>query len=274
MLWFTSIGWKRVVGIALAVAALGSTGCANFRDDMSAHHPDGGNILHDWGHRFSLVMFPRRPQEVLEKSRDGDARRRAYQNLWEPAETWGGTPEEQDIMIKGLVQGIRTERDGICRAAAIEKFAEFKDPRAKAFFIQCFKEKQEVAFLDRDPLVRMAALRAAAKLQDPVGVEMLAEAARFDPNPDVRMTALRGLGAYPNQQSVTILLEELKKDEQKEVASQNVALRHTIGESLTRITGKELPARSDSWEQHLAGAARLTPAPSNNPFLRLTSWFE
>jgi len=257
---------------ALAAVCLGLTGCAGFHEDMTSYHPHGDNYLDHFGHRISLVMFPPKPQEVLAKSRNNDLRARAYRQIWEPLETRGGTQKEQDIVVRNLIDGIRTERSGHCRAAAVQTLGEFKDPRAKEFFIQCFKEKEQVAFLDRDPIVRIAALQVAAKLRDPIAVDILAEAARFDPLPEVRIVAIQGLGNYPNQQAVAVLLEELKKEEQKEVRHQDVAIRHTIGESLDKITGKQLPARAEAWEQYLAGSPQLAPQRGGNPLVRLATW--
>ena len=69
------------------------------------------------------------PIQILDTEQAGDQRVRAMGKLKEPREH-GGTAAEEDKVIAILEASATTDPRPLCRLAAIEALADFKDPRA------------------------------------------------------------------------------------------------------------------------------------------------
>ncbi len=260
-----------LAGTFMVFATFASSGCANFWEDITAHSPEGG-FVNDWKYRFRLLFHPPPPLEVLAKSKDGDFRARAYRQLKEPGQH-GGSEEEQQKFIEGLIWGAKNEPDAIARMAAIERLARCQDPRAREFFFSVEQSKEPVLYYDRDVHVQIAALQALATLQDRRAVPILAKAAQFGPTLEVRLAAIRGLKNYPSHETASILVEILRDEERKPPPQRQVALQHEVRQQLVALTGKDFPAESQVWADYLAQNPSI-PASSANPLLRLVSWWE
>src|SRR5207253_2304753 len=97
---------------------LGLCGCANFWDQVSSHE-----------FHISDLFVKKDPLSVLHDSDDGNERRKALAVLQEPL-PHGGTQKDQDAVVQILTTAATTERDSLCRMAAIRSLGHFQDPRA------------------------------------------------------------------------------------------------------------------------------------------------
>ncbi|GBD35644.1 hypothetical protein HRbin36_00757 [bacterium HR36] len=268
----TLLGWPLYKWAwCLLVLSLVVNGCAYFWEDITAYSPEGG-FVNDMRYRMRLLFNPPRPLDVLAHSQDGDFRARAYRRLAEPRE-YGGSEEDQQKFIEGLIWGAKNEPTTVARIAAIERLAECKDPRAREFFFSVEQTREPVLYYDRDVLVQIAALNALARLNDPRAVPILAKAAQFGPTLDVRLNAVRALKNYPAAESAHVLVEILRDEERKPPSQRQVALQHEVRESLRAFTGQDYPAEAKPWADYLAQHPQIPP-PNPNPFLRLVSWWE
>ena len=69
------------------------------------------------------------PLLVLRDSSDGDKRAKALRALREPKQ-YGGGDAEQEAIVSILTTAATTEKQPLCRLAAIQSLGHFKDPRA------------------------------------------------------------------------------------------------------------------------------------------------
>jgi HEAT repeat protein/PBS lyase HEAT-like repeat-containing protein len=251
----------------LTVALLAATGCGHFWEDVTSRSPEGG-FRNDMAFRWHLLFHHDDPLVVLRDSRDGDLRARAYRELQEPKQH-GGTEKDQEAVLKILATGATKERSPVCRVAAIETLGTFKDPRAADALNEAFYAP--VNFGDKNPVVRMATLRALANTGDTKVARTLAEAMLRDPAIDVRIAAAKGLAKYPTSDSTTALLKVLQSEKRDEVA-----LRFEANQSLQEITGKkDMPPRAEDWEQYFRQVAANPPPPKEpKSLLRPASWFK
>jgi HEAT repeat protein len=112
-----------------ATAALGLAGCAGTYDLVTSQR------FKD--RPFHTLFSSDDPVEVLEKVQEGDDRVRAMRNLKEPREN-GGSAAQQDRVIAILQASATTEKRPLCRLAAVEALARFKDPRAGQILIAAY----------------------------------------------------------------------------------------------------------------------------------------
>ena len=260
-------GYPRSVRIlALALIGLGTAlaGCAQLKDDLSARSPSdkfGDNVAF----RMQLLFNRWEPLDVLAYSRDGDMRARAYRKLREPSQHGGGQ-KEQDMVVEALSTGARTEKDVVCRLAAVEKLGEFKDPRVPQALTDAFYAPLNLQ--EQRAIVRVAALQSLARTGDPSTVETLAQALAHDPDKDVRHAAAEGLGRFETEQATLALVRVLREEKR------DVALRHQAHQSLKQITKRDLPPRAEAWEEFFR---QPTPpdgrqAKEGKRFFDLASW--
>ncbi|MCS7167213.1 MAG: HEAT repeat domain-containing protein [Gemmatales bacterium] len=271
--WQAPSAWpgKRVCLGLVVTLSVALSGCAYFWEDITAHSPEGG-FVNDMKYRLRLLLNPPDPLEVLAHSRDGDFRARAYRQVREPRD-YGGSEEDQQKFIEGLIWGAKHEPDAIARIAAIERLAECKDPRAREFFFSVENTKEPVLYYDRDLMVQMTALQALGRLNDPRAIPILAKAAQFGASLDVRLHAVRALRNYPSMQAAQALVEVLRDEERKPPSQRQVALQHEVRECLGEFTGRDFPAEAQPWADYLAQNPQI-PGPNPNPLLRLVSWWE
>ncbi len=234
---FTLLG-ERLGGSLLALIL---AGCAStFWDDATAVSPTG-KFKDTMALRWQLLTHRIDPMETLANSSDGDLRARAYRMLSEPKQH-GGSDRDQDYVLEALASAAKTEKQVICRTAAVEKLGEFKDARAVQALTEAFYAP--INFSDKNPVVRMACLTSLGRIGNPAGLETLSEAASRDPSMDVRIAAAKALGNFNDYQAPQTLVQILKQEK-------NLALRHQAAESLEQITGKDLPPDAQAWEEFL-----------------------
>lgn len=251
---------RRVAGLALVAGALG--GCGHFYDSMTAKSPEGdmgSNVLF----KFKMLMDRRDPLVVLAESQDGDLRRRAYLQV-----ELDGDAQRKETVAALLIEGAKTEKDTICRLAAIERLPELKDPRATQALVDAFYAPNN--FGDKNPVVRVAAVNSLARTNDQLAHKTLSEALARDPSIEVRIAAAKGLGGVPNAQATQALVRVLREEK-------DVNLRFHATTSLQQITGKDLPASAPEWEQYLqtrpaSPDGNITREPGN--LLRQANWWQ
>jgi HEAT repeat protein len=225
------------------------SGCANFWDDVTSRD-------------FTVkgIFTPPNPFLVLRDSQDGDKRARALRSLREPKEK-GGTDQDQEAVVKILTAAAASEKQPLCRLAAIQALSTFKDPRAVEALTQAFYNASAFA-PDTAAIIRCQALSALGKTKNPAAVELLARVVHEPPaegtdlerqqTVDVRIAAARALGNFNQPQANDALLQVLKTEK-------DVALRDRAAESLQASTGKKLPPEAKSWEE----ALHPQPQPQN-----------
>jgi HEAT repeat protein len=199
------------------------------------------------------AMFTREdPLVVLRDSDDGTKRARALEVLEEPLAK-GGTQQEQEVYIKVLTSTALTDRDPLCRLAALRALGRFKDQRAaetlRAVYFQSLPFSAEM-----NTLVRQQVLTSLAQTRHESARELLVRVAKEPPAEgslqdrqetlDRRLNAIRGLGDYHHYESTEALLHILKTE-------RDAALRDRAHESLKKATGKNAPADAAAWEQIL-----------------------
>ncbi len=270
-----SVPGRRAVASGVMLLAL--SGCTHFWEDATAYDPHGTGWRDHLTYRWQRLTDQRDPMEVLLTDKDHDLRARAIRSLKEPLANGGTEKEQQDLLVLLSVTARAEKEPTVCRLAAVEKLGEFKDQQATQKLLDAFHAKVNVAESTRNPVVQMAALDALARRRDPAAIETLTDSALNGTHPDICITASKGLANFENYQAVNALVRVLEKEKQKEVREKNMALRYQANASLQQITGKELPPDPEAWQQYLLQApADRKPAPTRdqNPWLRLTSWFQ
>ena len=237
-------------------------GCATFWDDLTSRD-------------FSVHSFFVKPNPllVLRDSNDGDKRARALRALHEPKQN-GGTDQEQEMVVKVLTTAAASEKQPLCRLAAIQALARFKDPRAvdgltTAFYnASCFSP-------DTATVIRCQAVVALGETGDPAAVELLARVVREPPAEgtelekqqalDIRIAAARALGHFSHYQATEALVRVLQSEK-------DAALRDRAHESLQAATGKNLPPDAKAWEEflHQPHGSQVANEP---PRKKVLGWF-
>jgi hypothetical protein len=229
------LGW-------LAALSVGVAGCASFWDDVTSR---------DFA--FKDLFSKPNPMLVLRDSTDGDLRAKALRSLKEPIRN-GGTAKDQDAYVQILTTAATTDKEPLCRTAAIKSLAQFKDKRAVEALIQADQRADRDFSRDLSTVIRQQALTALGETGDPKACEWLILVARAGAKEesdvekqqtlDVRLTAIRSLGKYNQTQATEALLHLLKTEK-------DVAVRDRAHESLQVATGKSLLADPKAWENLL-----------------------
>lgn len=242
--------WLWLCGLAcLAGLAGGICGCAHSWDEITSTD-------------FKFKQLFSRPDAlvVLRDSTDGDQRARALRSLREPLQN-GGNQKDQEAFVQILTAAATTDKEPLCRIAAITALAHFKDPRAPQVLIVA-DQKAELDFSRaKSTLIRQQALGALGECRSPEACDWLMKVARAGAKEereteklqtfDVRLAAIRALGKY-KQPEATELLVHLVKTER------DVAVRDCAQESLQLATGKPLPAEAPAREGALQPSAQQT----------------
>jgi hypothetical protein len=250
---------------AATATVLGLSGCASFWDDVTSR---------DFS--FKAFFVPPNPLVVLRDSTDGDQRCRALLALKEP-KAHGGTDLDQAAVVKILATAAATEKQPLCRLAAIQSLGHFKDPQATQGLIDAFYAAGNNATPETATVLRCSALNSLGETHNPGAVELLARVVKEPPaegteverqqSLDVRIAAARALGNFSHYQATDSLVNVLRTEK-------DVALRDRAHESLKQATGKDLPPDAQAWEQ----ALYQTPSDGNHPpddskKIKLLSWF-
>jgi hypothetical protein len=269
-------GWSLLVG-ALLVG--GMCGCVSW-DDIT-----------DRDFKFnSLFATKPPPLVVLKDSVDGDKRAKAFRQLREPKQH-GGSDADQDYMIWILTRAACTERDALCRLAAIQTLEQFKDPRIATGFKDPDNGKeyslQEAYYragsfnADIATNLKCAALMALGETGQPAAVDLLVkvlnephvEGAELDRRKmEERIAAARALGHFKQYQATESLVTVLRSES-------NPALRNRAHESLEEATGKDLPPDATAWANYLHQTPNQAPSEEHAGKKVLdailpTSWFK
>ena len=234
--------WRGWLSAVLALASLGAGGCGGtFWDTVTRRD-------------FTMAMLYSKPDPliVLRDSKDADDRARAIRGLREPLQN-GGNQKDQDLIVQVLTTAAKSDRQVVCRMAAISSLRHFKDPRA----IDGLKDAYYAAGSfspDTATILRCQSIDALGATGQPAAVELLVKVLKEPPvegatadkqqKMDERIAAARALGHFKEYQATAALADVLKTD-------QDVALRSRATEALSTITGKKLPAEYQPWADFL-----------------------
>lgn len=238
--------------LPLALTCQSLCGCASFWDDVTSRD-------------FSLKWYFQKPDPlvVLRDSHDGDLRRKALAALREPKQ-YGGTEEQQNLIVEVLTTAASNERQVLCRVAAINQLAHFQDPRAVEGLKEAYYRANSFS-PDQATIIRCQALRALGETQQPAAVDLLVKVVKEPPVEGTeqeqqqklqeRIAAAKALRNFKDLQAAAILVEVLRTE-------QDVALRDNSHDSLRCMTGKSFPANADVWAAFLQQSEQQ----QRNPF--------
>jgi HEAT repeat protein len=234
-------GLSFIFWLTLCALCLPAVGCAGLWDDITSRD-------------FSVKAWFVKPDPllVLKDSHDGDKRAKALRALHEPKQ-FGGTDEDQDAIVKILMAAAGSEKQPLCRLAAIDVLSHFKDPRAVEGLTTAFYNASNFA-PDTATVIRCQALTALGQTGNPAAVELLVKVVREPPAEgpetdrqqalDVRIAAARALGNFNHYQATEALVDVLK-------TGKDAALRDRAYDSLLASTGQKLPPDATAWEDFL-----------------------
>jgi HEAT repeats len=244
------------------LAALSITGCANFWDEVTSR---------DFKVK-SLFVQPD-PLLVLQTSTDGDMRAKALRALKEPI-SHGGTQADQDEIMKLLTAAAVSDKQPVCRLAAMQTLGRFKDPRAATALVDSFYRAENFA-PDTTTMLRCHALKSLGETGNGTGMDLLVKVMR-EPRSDgteverqnamdVRLAAARALGNYSNSESESALFQVMRTEK-------DIGLRMCAYESLRTTTGKKMPLDSKDWDSlpQFAGIVLTPAAAASTPALAQT----
>lgn len=237
------------------------TGCSHFGEDLFARNERGE--WYDFAYKMNLAWNQGgAPLEVLSKSTDGDLRRRAILRMTEP-----GDAKTRSEYINILATAAKNERDEVCRLAAVQQLATYKDEQVAPVLIEAYQHPNNNTAANG--MIRIAALDGMSKYKAPEAMEQLVAALETKNNDSERSIAARGLKNYPNYRAAEALLNSMKQE-------RNVAVRTEAHQSLVKMTGRDLPNRPEVWEQafHDAAAKREPLAKPENSLLKLVNFWE
>ncbi len=159
---------RGLLTFALAAACLGSVGCGTFWDDVTRR---------DFS--FNRLFAHPDPLVVLRDSQDPDDRARAMRALREPLQ-YGGDQHDQDVVVSVLTTAATSDRQIVCRLAAVSALRHFKDPRAveglKEAYYRAGNVNPETA-----TILRCQALDALGATGQPGAVELLVKVVKEPP---------------------------------------------------------------------------------------------
>ena len=189
----------------------------------------------------------------------------------------GGDQKDQDVVVTVLTTAAMSDRQIVCRMAAVTALQHFKDPRAveglKEAYYRAGNLNPETA-----TILRCMALNALGATGQPAAVELLVKVVKEPPvqgaeedkqaKMDERIAAARALGHFKEYQATEALADVLRTD-------QDVALRNRSAEALRTITGKDLPADYQAWADYLnkpEGRDAVVKQNSGN-WINLAGWW-
>lgn len=228
--------------LALMGACVSGSGCSSLWDTVTSREFRVRNMF----------QKAEPPLVVLEKSVDGDKRAAALAELKEPL-AHNGTVEDQEKVFKVLSDAALTDRQALCRIQAISTLRNFKDTRApevlKDSYYRASNFNPETA-----TVIKCQALDALGTCRNPAGMELLVKVLKEptvvgsendrQQKTDEKIIAAKSLGYYKDYQASESLLGALQTES-------DVALKNTCKESLTKITGKDIPADYEKWAAYL-----------------------
>lgn len=229
----------RVCWFALGLLPLCLAGCASLWDEVTSR---------DF-HVRNLFEQPD-PYAVLQESRDGDHRAKALRTLGE--RSYAQANPDQVLQI--LTQAATTEKQPLCRLAAIQSLGQFNDPRAVQALTAAF-ESADGFPSDTAAMIRCQSLAALGQTGHADAATVLVRVVGQPQTRgteqdrqqtlDERIAAARALENIRHPQATEVLLRVLRTEK-------DVALRNRAHESLETLTGKRLTPDAPEWETILA----------------------
>jgi hypothetical protein len=221
----------------------GLTGCAVTWDDVTSKE-------------FRMAQLwtkPPEPMTVLETSTDGYARARALAKLEEAK----GDPALHQKQMNMLQKMALTDRDPLCRVAAVRALGRFKDAQAGKILTDVYLGNPGLS-PENNALIRQQALVALQSSSPAEAKQLFVRAARQPAGGitttaqrdrleilDERLAAIRALGHYKDPETVETLVKVLETDK-------DIAIRTCAQESLKGITHKDIPADGKMWREYIA----------------------
>ncbi|HZZ78322.1 MAG TPA: hypothetical protein VFE62_07375 [Gemmataceae bacterium] len=248
--------FKLLVVIGLIVAA---PGCATFWDEVTSSERDA-RYMFGWNKPNPLIVI--RDNDPSKPNADGLRRAQALGELREPLKN-GGNAQDQEAYLKILGAAATTDREPLCRLAAIRALGKFQDRRAAAILEDVFNQQKLPFTAENNSMIHREALVALETMHDPSSLALMVRVAR-QPGPpksadrvdrmqtqDERIVAVRALGHYKEKDAVDTLAHVLKMEK-------DVALRGRAHAALEESTGKHWPNSFEDWQ-----AAKVDPLPSD-----------
>jgi hypothetical protein len=180
---------RAVLG-GLAATAFGLTGCAGTYDMITSERFQS--------RPFHTLFSSDDPMQVLVTVDVGDDRVKAMKRIKEPKDN-GGSAEEQDKLIGILQASATADRRPLCRLAAVEALARFKDPRAGSILITAYNN----AAYDGAQPAEKAELSPAAFGTIKVAVSQFAP----DTVTMIQCRVLEGLGKHRSPEALQLLVQ-------------------------------------------------------------------
>jgi hypothetical protein len=221
----------------------GLTGCAVTWDDVTSKE-------------FRMAQLwskPPEPMTVLETSTDGYAKARALAKLEEAKSDPAMHQKQMNVLQKMAL----TDRDPLCRVAAVRTLGRFKDPQAGKILTDVYLGNPGLS-PENNALVRQQALVALQSSSPAEAKQLFVRAARQPAGGitttaqrdrleilDERLAAIRALGHYKDPETIETLVKVLETDK-------DIAIRTCAQESLKGITHKDIPADGKMWREYVA----------------------
>jgi len=138
------------------------------------------------------------PMEVLETSQEGDARVRAMRALKEPKEH-GGSAAQQDKAVAILQEAATVDQRPLVRLAAVEALARFQDPRVGPILLAAYHQAGRTGSAPKDPDVT-----AAVALS---GVKGALGGFPMETVANIQCLSLEGLGRHHSPDGLQLLVQ-------------------------------------------------------------------
>lgn len=221
--------------------ALGLVGCTTTWDDITSR---------DFKVSSMWTAAPA-PMTVIEKSTDGYARAKAFSKLDESSD-----PQIHERQMRVLQSTAITDRDPLCRLAAIRTLGRYKDPQAAKTLSEVYLGNPGMS-PENNALIRQQALTSLQNNSPTEARQLFIQAARQPSGSltgaaqrdrmeilDERLTAIRALAKYPQPDSVETLVKLLETEK-------DIAIRTCAHESLKSATKRDIAADGKAWREFL-----------------------
>ena len=249
---------RRLAWAGAALAAMALSGCANFWDDVTSRD-------------FHFKEFFSKPDPflVLRDSDDGNRRARALRELKDPKEH-GGSDHDQEVVINILTAAATTERQPLCRLAAVEALGSFHDPRAvhalqEAYYNAAnFPKGKGASGITEGPFggsavssplvlqIKCQAIASLGNTENPEAIGFLVNILKSPPaskeaaegerqqTMDERIAAARALANFKDYKAIEALVHTSQTE-------RDVALLDRAHDSLEACTGHKFPPDTQDW---------------------------
>ena len=246
--------------------SLGCLGCAGFWDEVT-----------DRNFEFSSLYTKPNPFVVLNESNDGTKRAKALRALHEPSQN-GGSPADQETVVKILITAAVSEHTAVARMAAIEALGKFKDPRAATHLTEAFYNSGSFP-AEMATRIQCQAVAAMGETGNPSAIPLLVrvvkgasgEGSELEKQQvmDVRIAAASALGHFHDARVTEALCHILQNDK-------DVALCDCAFESLQACTGRKLPPDFHNWDEllHAPNVQGAVASGQQGPAVKLMGWFQ